>query len=149
MSEITLKNVSKKYGNGNFAVREFNLDIHDKEFIIFVGPSGCGKSTVGNLIVRLLKETGGGVLADEDWTDDLRDAASALEPGQISGLLETEEGVSILRRLPADSAAVKEAYFDQQLQDAAGHSEIQWTDACAALNSETFWNAVKRGESID
>lgn len=37
MSEITLKNVSKKYGNGNFAVREFNLDIHDKEFIIFVG----------------------------------------------------------------------------------------------------------------
>jgi len=44
---------------------------------------------------------------------------------------------------------VKEAYFDQQLQDAAGHSEIQWTDACAALNSETFWNAVKRGESID
>lgn len=97
----------------------------------------------------LLKETGGGVLADEDWTDDLRDAASALEPGQISGLLETEEGVSILRRLPADSAAVKEAYFDQQLQDAAGHSEIQWTDACAALNPETFWNAVKRGESID
>ena len=93
----------------------------------------------------LLKETDGGVLADEDWTDDLRDAASALEPGQISGLLETEEGVSILRRLPADSAAVKEAYFDQQLQDAAGHSEIQWTDACAALNSETFWNAVKRG----
>jgi len=39
--------------------------------------------------------------------------------------------------------------LDQQLQDAAGHSEIQWTDACAALNSETFWNAVKRGESID
>ena len=54
-----------------------------------------------------------------------------------------------LRALPADSAAVKEAYFDQQLQDAARHSEIQWTDACAALNSETFWNAVKRGESID
>ena len=37
MSEITLKNVSKKYENGNYAVREFNLDIHDKDFVIFVG----------------------------------------------------------------------------------------------------------------
>ena len=53
MSEITLKNVSKKYGNGNFAVREFNLDIHDKEFIIFVGPSGCGKSTTLRMIAGL------------------------------------------------------------------------------------------------
>ena len=53
MSEITLKNVSKKYENGNFAVREFNLDIHDKEFIIFVGPSGCGKSTTLRMIAGL------------------------------------------------------------------------------------------------
>ena len=64
MSEITLKNVSKKYENGNFAVREFNLDIHDKEFIIFVGPSGCGKSTTLRMIAGLEDITDG-----ELWID--------------------------------------------------------------------------------
>ena len=64
MSEITLKNVSKKYENGNFAVREFNLDIHDNEFIIFVGPSGCGKSTTLRMIAGLEDITDG-----ELWID--------------------------------------------------------------------------------
>lgn len=64
MSEITLKNVSKKYENGNFEVREFNLDIHDKEFIIFVGPSGCGKSTTLRMIAGLEDITDG-----ELWID--------------------------------------------------------------------------------
>ena len=64
MSEITLKNVSKKYEHGNFAVREFNLDIHDKEFIIFVGPSGCGKSTTLRMIAGLEDITDG-----ELWID--------------------------------------------------------------------------------
>ena len=64
MSEITLKNVSKKYENGIFAVREFNLDIHDKEFIIFVGPSGCGKSTTLRMIAGLEDITDG-----ELWID--------------------------------------------------------------------------------
>lgn len=64
MSEITLKNVSKKYENENFAVREFNLDIHDKEFIIFVGPSGCGKSTTLRMIAGLEDITDG-----ELWID--------------------------------------------------------------------------------
>ena len=64
MSEITLKNVSKKYENGNVALREFNLDIHDKEFIIFVGPSGCGKSTTLRMIAGLEDITDG-----ELWID--------------------------------------------------------------------------------
>lgn len=45
MASLLLKNVTKKYPNGFVAVKEFNLEIKDKEFIIFVGPSGCGKST--------------------------------------------------------------------------------------------------------
>ena len=43
MASLSLKNVTKKYPNGFVAVKEFNLEIADKEFIIFVGPSGCGK----------------------------------------------------------------------------------------------------------
>ena len=45
MASVQLKNVEKKYPNGFVAVKDFNLEIEDKEFIIFVGPSGCGKST--------------------------------------------------------------------------------------------------------
>ena len=44
MASLSLKNVTKKYPNGFVAVKDFNLEIADKEFIIFVGPSGCGKS---------------------------------------------------------------------------------------------------------
>ncbi|HIT90798.1 MAG TPA: ATP-binding cassette domain-containing protein, partial [Candidatus Merdenecus merdavium] len=53
MSEITLRNICKMYENEHYAVKDFNLDIHDKEFIIFVGPSGCGKSTTLRMIAGL------------------------------------------------------------------------------------------------
>ena len=45
MASLSLKNIYKVYPNGFNAVKDFNLEIEDKEFIIFVGPSGCGKST--------------------------------------------------------------------------------------------------------
>ena len=46
MAKLSLEHIYKTYPNGFQAVKDFNLDIEDKEFIIFVGPSGCGKSTV-------------------------------------------------------------------------------------------------------
>ncbi len=53
MAKIELKHVYKKYENGFEAVKDFNLEIDDKEFIIFVGPSGCGKSTTLRMIAGL------------------------------------------------------------------------------------------------
>ena len=91
----------------------------------------------------VLAETGGGVMADRDWTDPLRAAVAALEVGQISGVIETEEGFSILRRLLPDPAAVREAYFDSLLQTAVRNCEVRGTDAYDALDPEVFWNAVK------
>ena len=44
MASLSLKNICKVYPNGFEAVKNFNLEIADKEFIIFVGPSGCGVS---------------------------------------------------------------------------------------------------------
>ena len=41
MASLSLKNVCKVYPNGFVAVKDFNLEIADQEFIIFVGPSGC------------------------------------------------------------------------------------------------------------
>ena len=45
MASLSLQHINKTYPNGFEAVKDFNLEIADKEFIIFVGPSGCGKST--------------------------------------------------------------------------------------------------------
>ena len=53
MASLSLKNVCKKYPDGFEAVKNFNLEIEDKEFIIFVGPSGCGKSTTLRMIAGL------------------------------------------------------------------------------------------------
>lgn len=53
MADITLKNIYKIYDGGVQAVTDFNLEIKDKEFIVFVGPSGCGKSTTLRMIAGL------------------------------------------------------------------------------------------------
>ena len=54
MANVQLKNVFKRYPNGFEAVKDFNLEIEDQEFVIFVGPSGCGKSTLLSVICGLL-----------------------------------------------------------------------------------------------
>ena len=53
MATLSLRNIDKIYHNGVQAVYDFNLDIADKEFIVFVGPSGCGKSTTLRMIAGL------------------------------------------------------------------------------------------------
>ena len=53
MASLSLRNICKVYPNGFCAVKDFNLEIKDKEFIIFVGPSGCGKSTTLRMIAGL------------------------------------------------------------------------------------------------
>ena len=62
MSNIVLKNIEKVYDNGFHAVHNFNLEIQDKEFIVFVGPSGCGKSTTLRMIAGLEEITRGTLL---------------------------------------------------------------------------------------
>ena len=53
MASLSLQHINKIYPNGFEAVKDFNLEIADKEFIIFVGPSGCGKSTTLRMIAGL------------------------------------------------------------------------------------------------
>lgn len=59
MATLQLKDIQKVYPNGVQAVFDFNLDIADKEFIVFVGPSGCGKSTTLRMIAGLEEITMG------------------------------------------------------------------------------------------
>ena len=71
MASVELKNVTKKYPNGFVAVKDFNLDIKDKEFIIFVGPSGCGKSTTLRMIAGLEDISSGDLIIDGKRVNDV------------------------------------------------------------------------------
>lgn len=64
MASISLKNICKKYPNGFEAVKNFNMEIENKEFIIFVGPSGCGKSTTLRMIAGLEDISSGSLYID-------------------------------------------------------------------------------------
>ncbi len=70
MAEVLLKNVEKVYEGGQRAVKDFSLEIKDREFMVFVGPSGCGKSTTLRMVAGLEEissgtiEIGGRVVND-------------------------------------------------------------------------------------
>lgn len=53
MANVVLKDICKSYDNGFNAVKNVNIDIEDKEFVVLVGPSGCGKSTTLRMIAGL------------------------------------------------------------------------------------------------
>ena len=72
MASVKLTNVKKIYGKDTVAVQEFNLDIADKEFIVFVGPSGCGKSTTLRMIAGLEDISEGIVEIDGVVVNDLQ-----------------------------------------------------------------------------
>jgi len=71
MASVSLKNITKQYANGVIAVKDFNLEIADKEFIIFVGPSGCGKSTTLRMIAGLEEITQGELWIADKLVNDI------------------------------------------------------------------------------
>ena len=72
MATVKLTNVKKIYGKDTVAVENFNLDIADKEFIVFVGPSGCGKSTTLRMIAGLEDISDGTIEIDGVVVNDLQ-----------------------------------------------------------------------------
>ena len=64
MANLSLRNIKKVYDNKVTAVDDFNLEVNDKEFVVFVGPSGCGKSTTLRMIAGLEEISGGELYID-------------------------------------------------------------------------------------
>ena len=71
MASLSLKNVTKVYPNGFVGVKDFSLEIADKEFIIFVGPSGCGKSTTLRMIAGLEEISSGELKIGDKVVNDV------------------------------------------------------------------------------
>lgn len=71
MANLKLEHIDKIYPNGVQAVFDFNLDINDKEFIVFVGPSGCGKSTTLRMIAGLEEISEGTLYIDGEVMNEV------------------------------------------------------------------------------
>lgn len=71
MAGLSLRGIYKKYPGDVLAVSDFNLEIKDKEFIIFVGPSGCGKSTTLRMIAGLEEISEGELYIGDKLVNDV------------------------------------------------------------------------------
>ena len=118
MASLSLKDVCKVYPNGYKAVQNFNMEIADKEFIIFVGPSGCGKSTTLRMIAGLEDISSGEFRIDGKLMNDVepkdRDIAMVFQNYALYPHMTVADNMAFglkLRKVPKDEIdkAVKEA----------------------------------------
>ncbi len=118
MASLSLKGICKRYPNGFEAVKDFNLEIEDKEFIIFVGPSGCGKSTTLRMIAGLEDITAGELLIGDRVVNDIepkdRDIAMVFQNYALYPHMTVYDNMAFglkLRKVPKDEIdkMVKEA----------------------------------------
>src|SRR5574344_217782 len=118
MASLSLKNICKVYPNGFVAVKDFNLDIADQEFIIFVGPSGCGKSTTLRMIAGLAEISSGELWIGDKLVNDVepkdRDIAMVFQNYALYPHMTVYDNMAFglkLRKVPKDQIdkMVKEA----------------------------------------
>lgn len=118
MAELKLEHIYKIYDKDVTAVKDFNLEIKDKEFIVFVGPSGCGKSTTLRMVAGLEEISKGEFLIDGKRMNDVapkdRDIAMVFQNYALYPHMSVYDNMAFglkLRKLPKDEIdrRVKEA----------------------------------------
>ncbi len=119
MAQVTLQSVKKTYPNGFQAVKDFNLDIKDGEFVVFVGPSGCGKSTTLRMIAGLEDVTSGSISIGGRVVNDVhpkdRDIAMVFQSYALYPHMSVYKNMAFalkLRGVPRDE-------IDRRVNDAA------------------------------
>ena len=121
MATLKLTNVKKIYDNKVVAVQDFNLDVADKEFIVFVGPSGCGKSTTLRMIAGLEEISEGTLEIDGEIVNDLqpkdRNIAMVFQTYALYPHLSVYENMAFALRLIKPKLSEDEIY--QRVTNAA------------------------------
>ena len=119
MASLNLRHIYKVYPNGVKAVNDFDMEIKDQEFIVFVGPSGCGKSTTLRMIAGLEEISAGELYIDDKMVNYLepknRDIAMVFQNYALYPHLSVYENIAFglrLRRLP-------KAEIDEKVKKAA------------------------------
>lgn len=149
MATLSLKNVNKIYDNNVQAVFDFNLDIEDREFIVFVGPSGCGKSTTLRMIAGLEDITTGTIEIDDRVVNDVlpkdRDIAMVFQSYALYPHMTVFDNMAFglkLRKMPKEE-------IQQRVQEAAKILEIdQYLDRKPAALSGGQRQRVALGRAI-
>ena len=125
MASLSLKNVCKVYPNGFVAVKDFNLEIADQEFIIFVGPSGCGKSTTLRMIAGLEEISSGELWIGDKLVNDVepkdRDIAMVFQNYALYPHMSVYDNMAFglkLRKVPKDE-------IDKSVHEAAKILDIE------------------------
>ena len=125
MASLSLKHIYKIYPNGFNAVKDFNLEIEDKEFIIFVGPSGCGKSTTLRMIAGLEEISKGELYIDGKLMNDVepkdRDIAMVFQSYALYPHMSIYDNMAFglkLRKVP-------KAEIDKKVKEAARILDIE------------------------
>ncbi|MGF7430824.1 sn-glycerol-3-phosphate ABC transporter ATP-binding protein UgpC [Thermoanaerobacterium thermosaccharolyticum] len=119
MADVILKHVYKTYQGGVTAVKDFNLEIKDKEFIVLVGPSGCGKSTTLRMVAGLEEISQGELYIDGKLVNDVppkdRDIAMVFQNYALYPHMTVYDNMAFglkLRKVPR-------AEIDQKVKEAA------------------------------
>ena len=125
MANLVLKNINKIYDNNVQAVFDFNLEIKDKEFIVFVGPSGCGKSTTLRMIAGLEDITSGEFYIDEKLMNEIapkdRDIAMVFQSYALYPHMSVYDNMAFglkIRKTPKEE-------IDKRVHEAAKILEIE------------------------
>ena len=119
MASLSLEHICKVYPNGFEAVKDFNLEIADKEFIIFVGPSGCGKSTTLRMVAGLEEISSGTLKIGDRVVNDVepkdRDIAMVFQSYALYPHMTVYDNMAFslkLRKTPKDQ-------IDKMVREAA------------------------------
>ena len=124
MARIRFKSVTKRYAGDVVAVKDLDLEIRDKEFVVLLGPSGCGKSTTLNMIAGLEDVTEGELWFDEQIVNALpphrRDVAMVFQSYALYPHKTVYENIAFGLRM----RKVNGAEIDHRVRDAAAKLEI-------------------------
>jgi multiple sugar transport system ATP-binding protein len=124
MARIRSKSVTKRYAGDVVAVKDIDLEIRDKEFVVLLGPSGCGKSTTLNMIAGLEDVTEGELWFDEQIVNALpphrRDVAMVFQSYALYPHKTVYENIAFGLRM----RKVESAEIDRRVRDAAAKLEI-------------------------
>ncbi|MGV8982158.1 ABC transporter ATP-binding protein [Clostridium sp.] len=114
MSNLSLRHIYKVYTGNVTAVKDFNLEIEDKEFIVFVGPSGCGKSTTLRMIAGLEEISQGEIYIGDKLVNDMapkdRDIAMVFQNYALYPHMTVFDNMAFglkLRKMPKDQIKQK------------------------------------------
>lgn len=120
MSGLILKNVSKIYPSGQQAVKDFNLEIKDREFLILAGPTGCGKSTLLRMIAGLEEISSGSLYINgKDMTDSEprdRNIAMVFKNSILYPEMSVLDNLSFALRM----GKMAQGEIDERVKEAAG-----------------------------